>query len=134
MRVDVFFYGLFMDIETLRSMGTKPGEPRVGRVMGFALRLGERATLTPEPASVVHGVVIDLSHEEIERLYSGPGLAAYRPETVTVELRDGRHLSALCFVLPPATPPGPINDDYAQKLRELARRVGLPPGYVASIR
>lgn len=129
-RINVFFYGLFMDEELLRAEGVQPASPRRACVRGFALRIGRRATLVPAPDARAHGVVMALSHEEIERLYAEPGVRMYRPEAVVAELADGVQIPALCFNLQDAPEPGESNAAYAQKLRELARRLGLPAEYV----
>ena len=132
-RVDVFFYGLFMDVDVLRAKRLDPREPRQASVQGFALRIGRRATLVPDPEARVYGVLMRLSHEEIERLYSEPSVAVYRPEALLAEVADGARLPALCFTLPVPPPPGETNHDYAQKLRELGERLGLPASYVDRI-
>ena len=95
-------------------------------VPDFALRIGQRATLLRVPEARVHGILMELTHAEIEQLYSEPSVRAYRPEAVLAELTDGSRVPALCFNLP--VPPGPeeVNSDYATKLRDLARRLGLP--------
>jgi hypothetical protein len=76
---------------------------------------------------------MELTHDEIERLYSEASVRAYRPEAVLCELVDGSRVPALCFnlVVPPA--PEEVNSEYAAKLRDLARRLGLPSDYVESI-
>ena len=132
-RIDVFFYGLFMETDALRAMGARPANPRIGRVDGFALRIGRRATLTPESGSQVYGIVTELTHAEIQLIYSEPGVHDYRPEAVTVELDDGTGLPALCFMLPKAPGAEEVNQEYARRLRDLALRLGLPPGYVNAI-
>jgi hypothetical protein len=132
-RVTVFFYGLFMDVELLVSKGAHPTNPRPASVPGFALRIGQRATLMPNAESSAHGFIMELSHAEIEQLYSEASVSAYRPETVLAKLADGSYVTALCFnLVVPA--PEEANSDYANKLRELARRLKLPRGYVESIR
>ncbi|MCI0413115.1 gamma-glutamylcyclotransferase [bacterium] len=132
-RIDIFFYGLFMDTETLRSKGVQPVNPRLVSVPGFALRIGQRATLVPDPDSRVYGVLMQLSHFEIEQLYADASVQMYRPEAVIAELENAAPVPALCFNLP--EPPGPdeANQQYAQKLRDLARRLGLPAHYVDRI-
>ncbi len=133
-RITVFFYGLFMDEDVLRASGAAPANPRRASVAGFALRIGQRATLVPDHDGRAHGVVMDLSHDEIDRLYAQPSLREYRPEAVIAELDDRGRVSALCFNLP--VPPGPddTNREYAEKLRAVARRVGLPEPYIERIR
>ena len=64
--VDVFFYGLFMDEAALREKGFRPADARPARVDGFLLRLGARATLVPDPARCVHGMLMSLTHRELD--------------------------------------------------------------------
>lgn len=132
-RINVIFYGLFMDEDLLLAKGVQPTRSRQACVPGFALRIGQRATLVPVSDARAYGVLMELSHEEIERLYAEPSVRMYRPEAVIAELADGAHVPALCFNLQVAPQPGESNEAYAQKLRALARRLGLPADYVDRI-
>src|SRR5262245_20927100 len=132
-RISVFFYGLFMDEELLRQKGIEPTRPRQACVRGFALRIGQRATLVPVSDGRAYGMLMELSHAEIERLYAEPSVSMYRPEAVVAEVAHGVQVPALCFNLQVAPQPGESNDAYAQKLRDLARRLGLPPDYIDRI-
>jgi hypothetical protein len=132
-RVSVFFYGLFMDPELLRGKGLEPVHPQRARVRGMRLCIGNRAALEVDASGEVYGVLVDLTHAEIERLYADPGVAVYRPEAVMAELDDGSPRAALCFNLPSAPDPHERNPEYAGKLRDLATRLGLPDDYVRSI-
>ena len=133
-RIEVFFYGLFMDADLLRTKGAHPVNVRAACVPGFALRIGQRATLLRAPDARAYGVVMELTHAEIEQLYSEASVRAYRPEAVITELSDGSRVPALCFnlLVPPA--PDEANSEYAAKLRDLACRLGLPSHYVESIK
>ena len=132
-RIEVFFYGLFMDADLLRTKGADPVKIRPACVPGFALRIGQRATLVRNPGARAYGMLMELTHTEIERLYSETSVSTYRPEAVLSELADGSRVPALCFNL--IVPPGPeeANSEYAAKLRDLARRLGFPSDYVESI-
>jgi Gamma-glutamyl cyclotransferase, AIG2-like len=133
-RVDVFFYGLFMDADLLRAKGAHPVNIRAACVPGFALRIGQRATLLRTPDARAYGTVMELTHSEIEQLYSEASVRAYRPESVIAELTDGSHVPALCFNLLVPPDPEEANSEYAAKLRDLGRRLGLPSDYIASIK
>jgi hypothetical protein len=85
-RVDVFFYGLFMDEKLLHANGVQCGPMQRASVAGFRLCLGRRATLKAAEGSTVHGMVSCLVRSHVERLYSEPSLTAYRPETVVATL------------------------------------------------
>jgi hypothetical protein len=132
--IDVFFYGLFMDAEALRAQGFHPINARQACLPGMALQIGRRATLVPDPASRTYGFVIGLSHQEVDRLYAEPSVAAYRPEAVIAQLADRSCVPALCFNLPPSDGIVQANPEYAEKLRGVASRLGLPADYTASIR
>jgi hypothetical protein len=60
-RVEVFFYGLFMDEELLRGKGHSPQGAEVGSVQGMSLRIGQRAALVPDPRGQVYGVIMSLA-------------------------------------------------------------------------
>jgi hypothetical protein len=78
-----------MDVELLLSKGAHPMHPRPARVPGFALRIGKRATLIPNADSVAYGILLELSHADIEKLYSEASVSAYRPEAVVAQFGDG---------------------------------------------
>jgi hypothetical protein len=131
-RVDVFFYGLFMDEDLLRAKGLRPERIERAVVDGFALRIGQRAALVPEPGRQVHGLLMSLTLSELERLYADPGVRAYQPEAVLAQLAHGGAIAALCYNLP--TPPAADepNTEYVVKLRAVAAKAGLPAGYIES--
>lgn len=110
----------------MRAKGLNPSNPRRARVRGFALRIGQRATLVPAADDHVYGMVMDLSHDEIDRLYAEPTVAIYRAEAVIADLDDGSREAALCFNLVQPPSPDERNADYAYRLRELAHRLNLP--------
>jgi Gamma-glutamyl cyclotransferase, AIG2-like len=132
-RIAVFFYGLFMDASALREQGVHPAGTRRAKVNGFSLRIGQRAALVPDRNGHVFGIVMELSHDDVDRLYSEPSVRGYRPEAVSCEFDDGTSLPALCFnlALPPAA--HERNPEYAQRLKELARRLELPQSYIDTI-
>ena len=132
-RVEVFFYGLFMDEAVLREKGLSPRGRRAARVENFRLVIGERATLVPCEGGEAHGLLFSLKPSEVDALYSEASVSAYRPEAVCAQLPDGTFVPALCFNLPAPPAPGERNPQYASKLRQLAARLGLPRDYVSSI-
>ena len=132
-RIEVFFYGLFMDADLLRRKGVEPVKIRPACAPGFALRIGQRATLLRNPNARAYGILMELTHDEIERLYSEASVRPYRPEAVLCELEDGSRVPALCFNLVVPPEPEEANSEYAAKLRDLARRLGFPPDYVERV-
>ena len=133
-QIDGFFYGLFMDAQVLRQAGTKPSNFRRAYVAHFALRIGQRATLVRSPGARAYGMLISLTHEELDRLYSAPGLEAYRPEAVIAHPFEGEAVPALCYNLVQAPDPQERNPEYAKRLQSVLENLGFPAAYVESLR
>lgn len=131
--IDVFFYGLFMDAGVLRDAGVTPIDPRPGYVDGFTLCIGRRATLVPARGARAYGMLYALTHRQLDRLYSQPGLEHYLPEAVVAHHLEGALFAALCFNLREAPSPNERNPEYASRLRRVLRELGFPRRYVESI-
>jgi len=132
-RIDGFFYGLFMDSETLRESQVVAMSPRRAYVDGYALCIGRRATLVPTPGARAYGMLFALTHDELERLYTASGLEEYRPEAILTQSMDGETLPALCYNLREVPGPDEANTDYAVRLRAVLGKLGFPSEYIASI-
>ena len=132
-RVNVFFYGWFMDPDLLRSKGADPTNIRTAGLQGYALKIGKRAFLVPDSNARTQGVVMELTNCELDGLYADASVSAYRPEPVIIEFADGSNAPALCFnlMLPPVNENR--NLSYVAELRKIATRVGLPAEYIHSI-
>ena len=131
-RVDVFFYGLFMDADVLRESQVGAVDARRAFAEGYALRIGRRATLIPFAGKRAYGMVFALTESELERLYTAPGLEQYRPEPLLVQMEDGKTLPVLCYVCP-RPQPGEANADYAARLRAVLEKLKFPREYVSSV-
>src|SRR5206468_1433668 len=76
-----------------------PSNPRRAYVDDFVLRIGQRATLLPSAGGRAYGMLYALTHAELERLYTAPGLEHYRPEAVLALPLGGTPTPALCYNL-----------------------------------
>jgi hypothetical protein len=132
-RVDVFFYGLFMDAELLAEKGLHPRDVRLAWVAELGLRIGQRAVLVPETGNRVHGVLMSLPQTELDQLYGDPSVRDYQPREVMAHVDGEGVFAAVCYNLPEPPASDERNSEYAAKLKEIAARVGLPSDYVASI-
>ena len=132
-KVDVFFYGLFMDMTILRQRGLVPTNPRIAYLEGYDLEIRDRATLVPTVQARVYGILAGLTHEEIGTLYSEPSVLDYRPEAVLVSSGDARQVPALCYTLPHVSGTS-RNTAYAIKLFELAKALSFPEEYLDKLK
>ena len=131
--MNVFFYGLFMDEDLLAKKGITPSKAEVGFVDGFALRIGERATLIRSADTRSYGVMMNISSDQANELYAESSVADYVPESVTVALAVGGKVEATCYNLPVDKVTG-TNRVYAEALWEVANSLGLPKNYLDEIR
>lgn len=122
-----------MDEALLAGKGITPSNARVGYVDGFALRIGERATLVRSPRARSYGVMMDISSDQAKELYAESSVADYVPEPVTVELLDGSRVEAICYNLHVDRITG-TNRAYAEALWVVAKELGLPEDYLREIR
>ena len=132
-RIDAFFYGLFMAIAILREGGVAPVNPRRACVDDFALRIGQRATLLPSAGGRAYGMLFALTHAELERLYTAPGLEQYRPEAELAQPLEGTPAPALCYNLREAPQQHERNPEYAARLQRALSKLDFPQEYVASV-
>ena len=130
-RVQVFFYGLYMDFDVLRRFGDIPEVWEVAKLRGYDFRVASWGYLARSDRDSVYGTLVGVTHEELEQLY-GPSntflTSRYVPEPVLVETADGKWAAALCYVSTSA-PEGPVNADYVDKMVALSEKLGFPQWY-----
>lgn len=130
--MDVFFYGLFMDLGLLEKNGLSPSNPRMGYLANYALKIGNRASLLPSPGQQAYGLVVTVNGEALQQLYTEPSVADYLPEEVSITLATGDTMAACCYNLPARLLTG-TNPAYAGKLLALATQLGFPKDYLATL-
>ncbi len=131
MDVTCFFYGSYMDPDVLRKFGAQPGQPMRATLPGWRLTFTPHANLLRGDGTA-QGVVYQLPHAEIERLYGPDGyVTSYKPVPVLVEL-DGRQAVAMTFVedAEEAAPDGP----YLESFLAICARMGLPAEYLDAVK
>jgi hypothetical protein len=130
-QVWVFFYGTFMSVSVLSEHGVTPGRILPARLNGFALSIRPRVNLIRSDRSCVYGIVTEVTHEDLARLYSDLeerfGLK-YFPEPVLAEAFDSTLRPVLCYIAPHMDD-APAMSDYVGQLAEAVRAAGLPEWY-----
>lgn len=123
-----------MDVEVLGGKGVRVLESRVARLDGYRLRIGARATLVPAPGRAAYGILMQVPAEDLKRLYSDPGVSAYIAQTVEVMPAEGGRVAATVYNLPECVKDFLANPAYAQKLYDLAVKLGFPAEYLSSLK
>ena len=122
---DVFFYGLYMDEEILKSKNIPIRNQRSGYIDNYALRIGNLATLMRTENSRAYGMVYAMTQKEIVSLYEGAGLDAYITEALLCKLSDKSKIPVLCKNLAEAPKEDESNDGYFSKLKSCMAKYGL---------
>lgn len=131
--MEVFFYGLFMDIELLSKQGVKASDPRKAYLDDYALKIGNRASLIPAEGERAYGMLMSLEEDAVQELYGEASVADYLPENVQVKTENKEPIEAICYNLPLEALSG-TNAAYAQALYELALKLGFPDVYLLKIK
>ncbi|MGV6827010.1 MAG: gamma-glutamylcyclotransferase family protein [bacterium] len=129
----VFFYGLFMDPELLRSENLNPRNIEIAYVKDHQLVIGQRASLIAKQQARAFGTIMNLDNAEITKLYAGDGLDDYTPHKVMTSKVNGESIEAITYILPSDKLVG-SNNDYARELASVAEKVGLPASYINEIK
>lgn len=129
----VFFYGLFMDETLLHTKGVRPVNMGKGQLAGYALTIGDRASLMPDAKRTAYGILMEISSAEARALYAEDSVADYGPEKVVVLDKAGQQQEAICYNLPQEKLIG-HNSAYATKLLSLAQRLNFPDDYLDQIK
>lgn len=132
-KVPVFFYGSFINLDVLRQADVEPENSRVGRLLGWELRVAPLATLEPNDAAVTYGIVVACTHEELERLYAQDWVGGYLPEAVLIEI-DRAYLPALTYIKWDDERGAAAAPDYVERIAGPAEKLGFPDWYVRHIR
>ena len=128
----VFFYGLFMDENLLKEKGFHPTASILAYVDGYALKIGERATLVKAAEERAYGSIVSLSEQELSDLYGEASVADYFPESILATTFANQIIEVVAYNLPLEKLAGQ-NRGYAQSLAKVASGMGLPADYVEKI-
>ena len=128
-RIPVFFYGSFIRPEVMARGGLLPERIEVARLGGFDILFTPHACLTRSAPHAVCGILVQATHEELQRLYAADGVGVFLPEAVLVEPAAGTFRPALCFI-PPAPGHEPPDAAYLDLLITAARGHGFPQWYL----
>jgi hypothetical protein len=130
----IFFYGLFMDRALLIEKGLHPETIGAAALADYRIHIGERATLIPSASSRAFGVLMELSEQEAQALYSDPSVRAYKRELVQVTLlATNEVVEAYCYNLPLELGMTGANPAYATELLRLVRSLEFDSEYARGI-
>lgn len=126
-----FFYGGLINPEVMARLGLRPSETQIAILPGFELAFSPWVNAIEQPDASVYGLLMRVTHEELERVY-GQLAAPYRPQAVITVCRDGSLRPALCYLMSdPAE--GRPEASHVLNLLTPARALGFPAWYLQRI-
>ena len=132
-----FAYGSNMDL--VQMADRCPNSATIGTAElpfhRFMINSYGGATVVPDPASAVHGLLWNITEEDERALdrYEGVRRGIYRRDFVDVVLPDGRKARALIYI-GTNTDPGTARNGYMEKVYSAAQGCGLPKFYMDQLK
>ena len=128
-QIAAFFYGSFIRMDVLARVDFKPDKFEIARLCGFDIHISPHAGLSRSDQHSVYGILVKVTHEKLDKLYSMDGVGVFLPEAVLVQTLDGKLEPALCYV-PPTIDNKPADREYLDRLLEAGRSYGFPKWYL----
>jgi hypothetical protein len=128
-QIGAFFYGSFIRKDVQLKAGFSPQRLEVACLHGFDIHVAPHAALSRSDNSAVYGILVDITHRQLDTMYSAPGVGVFLPQAVLVVTQDGKLSPALCYI-PPAVGREPADRDYLARLVEAGNEYGFPEWYL----
>jgi len=135
-RVDVFFYGSYINFDVLAEVDIDARDFQVVSLPNYKLTIGPRANLEKSATSTSFGIVTQLTHAELDRLYSEHSQKIlgeiYLPEAVLVKNESDTLIPVLTYICNDMTPAKP-DAAYVKRILKPAKNLGFPEDYLKHI-
>jgi hypothetical protein len=135
-RIDVFFYGSYINFDVLGEAGIFERPFEAARLPGYRLEIGPLANLVPDDGSQAFGILTQLTHWELDCLYTGHAReklgAVYLPEAVLVFNVENNLTPALCYLSHDKRRSDP-DSSYVDRILRSAKDHGFPVDYLEYI-
>ena len=131
-KVQVFFYGSFMNLRVLEEAGIPKRPFAPAAIHGYELVIQPHANITEAGDGVVYGILANITHAELETLYSTHlgtiTTAHYLPEATLVSTRGGKIVPAMVYIAHDMTP-ALADNAYVDRILKPASDYGFPSWY-----
>jgi hypothetical protein len=131
--LNIFFYGSFMDLELLRTLGVVPKTFGKAELKNWSIAFSSMATLVQSEGDSVYGTIAELSRDEVRMLYTRDDLKHYSPVDIAVATERNKRVPAQCYISKPGAGQKP-SVEYLRRVIQAAESLGFPPAYLAKLR
>jgi AIG2-like family len=129
----IFFYGSFMDLEILRTLGVVPQTFENAELKNWRITFSPMATLVRSERDSVYGAIAELSRTEVRKLYSRDDLKHYKPVDISVSTKRSKSVPAQVYISEPQMGQKP-SVEYLQRVIRAAESLGFPSVYLEKLR
>lgn len=130
-----FAYGSNMDAKQLANRVGEAPNLGVGSLIGYQFRINGRgvATIATDTASTVHGVVWELSTEQLAEMdrFEGVRKGCYVRSSLSVRIGDA-NVDCEAYIAADKTR-SPAHHGYLETIIAAARAAGLPQSYIEEL-
>lgn len=135
-RVNVFFYGSYMNFDVLAKFGIGERHYEVVQLPGYELTIGSAANVVKSGLERVFGIIVPLTHAELQTLYGSEAQdqlgAQYLPEPVMVVTSTGDLVPSLCYITYDPVDGRP-SVTYIDSILKAGRLYRFPSAYIRHI-
>lgn len=134
-KVYTFFYGSYINENVLKVVNIYPDKCETAKLPGFDIIIRPYANLIKSENNSVYGILTQLTHEELKRLYSHAEEVfheLYEPEAVLVQAGNEEWVPALCYICHNMDEK-PADNDYIKRIVEPAKEYNFPEWYIKKL-
>lgn len=134
-KVHTFFYGSYINKKVLGEVNIFPEKTEVAKLPGFDIIIKPYANLIKSAKDSVYGILTQLTHDELKRLYSHAEEVfheLYQPEAVVVQTQDDKWMPALCYICHNMEEKK-ADKDYVERIIQPAKEYNFPDWYIEKL-
>jgi len=134
-KVLTFFYGSYINLKVLNEVNIYLENLEVARLPGFDIEIKPYANLIKSAKDCVYGILTQLTHDELKKLYSHAEEVfheLYQPEAVLIQTSDDKWVAALCYICHNMKD-RPADKNYIDRIVQPAKEYGFPTWYIEKL-
>jgi len=134
-KVFTFFYGSYLNPEVLKEVNIFLDKWEVAKLPGFDIIIKPYANLIKSSRDSVYGILTQLTHMELKRLYSHAENVfheLYEPEAVLIQTADDKWVTALCYICHNMNENN-ADKNYIDRIIQPAKEYGFPAWYLEKL-
>jgi tRNA G10 N-methylase Trm11 len=134
-KVYTFFYGSYINKKVLEEVNIFMEVYEAAKLPGFDISIKPFANLIKSAKDCVYGILTQLTHEELKKLYSHAEEVfheVYEPEAVLVQTADDKWVTALCYICHNMEERR-ADKDYVERIIQPAKEYNFPNWYIEKL-